>query len=29
MRIAVAGIAHETNTFCRDQTPIEDTLEPH
>ena len=24
MRIAIAGIAHETNTFCRDLTRLED-----
>lgn len=24
MRIAIAGIAHETNTYCRGQTPLED-----
>ncbi len=24
MRIAIAGIAHETNTYCRDRTPLGD-----
>ena len=24
MRIAIAGISHETNTFCRDKTPLAD-----
>ena len=24
MRIAIAGIAHETNTYCRDATPLDD-----
>lgn len=23
MRIAIAGISHETNSYCRDQTPVE------